>query len=292
MILPDPTALRAQLENATRQLEAEQVAWQQYGCQLVTECEASATHQRVESLRGQLAQLDDREYRERRLQLFFQRGRQLLAGILRLESLDGCLAAMLIATFPCAAAAIVLAVLGLKLWITFPLLALVFLSCSVLARRYLLGYDRSKFSKRRGSLAEWVRARSAAIAAIKIDLASAEKALERCNLLCDLRKRYEAAVQECKRLRDLLTNRRYGLLKYDWRSLRGVPFEEFLFEVFTELGYSVQRTKTSGDQGVDLLLERKGRKIAVQAKGWENSVGNDAIQQVYAGMAYYVSVRW
>jgi restriction system protein len=88
-------------------------------------------------------------------------------------------------------------------------------------------------------------------------------------------------------LEALLANRRYRLAQYDWRSLRGTPFEDFLAEVFTELGYSVQKTKVTGDQGVDLILSGKRSRIAVQTKGYAESVGNGAIQEAYAGMAFY-----
>jgi restriction system protein len=53
------------------------------------------------------------------------------------------------------------------------------------------------------------------------------------------------------------------------------------------LGFSVRKTKVTGDQGVDLIVEGEGRLIAVQAKGYTGSVGNKAVQEVYAGMAFY-----
>lgn len=84
-----------------------------------------------------------------------------------------------------------------------------------------------------------------------------------------------------------LSDERLRLLAIDWRSLRGIPFEDFLSDVFRLLGYSVQTTRASGDQGADLIIERGGRRLAVQAKGYANSVGNAAIQEVYAGQAFY-----
>ena len=57
--------------------------------------------------------------------------------------------------------------------------------------------------------------------------------------------------------------------------------------VFEILGYQVQKTKASGDQGVDLVVSRGGASIAVQAKGYKNSVGNKAVQEVHAGMVFY-----
>ncbi|NLF73912.1 MAG: restriction endonuclease [Candidatus Anammoximicrobium sp.] len=69
--------------------------------------------------------------------------------------------------------------------------------------------------------------------------------------------------------------------------MRDKEFEWFLKDVFEGLGYQVETTKASGDQGVDLIVSGDNRRIAVQAKGYANKVGNDAVQQVYAGMKYY-----
>jgi hypothetical protein len=98
---------------------------------------------------------------------------------------------------------------------------------------------------------------------------------------------YEGAARRHARLVELLNSRRYRLVHADWRSLRGTAFEDFVGQVFEELGYTVEKTKVTGDQGVDLIIRGKGRTIAVQAKGYEGTVGNGAIQEVYAGMAFY-----
>ncbi len=74
----------------------------------------------------------------------------------------------------------------------------------------------------------------------------------------------------------------------NWELLQGVPFEQFLEDVFVEWGYSVSTTKASGDQGVDLIISKRGVSTAVQAKGYISStVGNSAVQEAYAGMAHY-----
>ncbi|MFO0951963.1 MAG: restriction endonuclease [Isosphaeraceae bacterium] len=65
-------------------------------------------------------------------------------------------------------------------------------------------------------------------------------------------------------------------------------YENFLAAVFQELGYSVQTTRVTGDQGVDLIVSKHGRKSAIQAKGYPGStVGNKAVQEVHTGMVYY-----
>jgi HJR/Mrr/RecB family endonuclease len=101
------------------------------------------------------------------------------------------------------------------------------------------------------------------------------------------KERYELAVREYQRLQALFASRRYHLLNSDWRSLRGVPFEEFLAEVFRALGYRVETTRASGDQGADLILTKADRRIAVQAKGYGGSVSNSAVQEVHASKSVY-----
>jgi hypothetical protein len=97
----------------------------------------------------------------------------------------------------------------------------------------------------------------------------------------------ERAVAWHARLTKLLSSRRYRLARCDWRGMRGPEFERFIAEVFEELGYDVESTGASGDQGVDLIARGRGRVIAIQTKGYEGSVGNKAIQEAYAGMTYY-----
>ena len=43
----------------------------------------------------------------------------------------------------------------------------------------------------------------------------------------------------------------------------------------------------SGDQGVDVIAERDGIKIGIQAKCYSEPVGNAAVQEVIAGISYY-----
>ncbi len=72
-----------------------------------------------------------------------------------------------------------------------------------------------------------------------------------------------------------------------WRNLRGVAFEAYLAESLSKLGFGVRSTPTTGDHGVDLVATRGNFRLAIQAKGYAGSVGNDAVQQVYTGMKYY-----
>jgi hypothetical protein len=106
-----------------------------------------------------------------------------------------------------------------------------------------------------------------------------------------LRWRLTARLDEARRrhqeLASLLASAKYQLIHSDWRSLRSTEFEQFLSRVFETLGYHVELTKASGDQGADLVVAGKGRRIAVQAKGYADSVGNHSVMEVVAGRAFY-----
>ena len=70
-------------------------------------------------------------------------------------------------------------------------------------------------------------------------------------------------------------------------TLNGYEFENFLKILFEKMGYNVKNTPLSGDQGADLVIERFGEKIVVQAKCYSNKVPNKAVQEVVASKAQY-----
>lgn len=65
----------------------------------------------------------------------------------------------------------------------------------------------------------------------------------------------------------------HRLLSTDLRGMSGDQFEAFLGEVLRFLGYQVEHQVGAGDQGVDLIVNRGQRRIAVQAKCYGGSVG-------------------
>ena len=71
------------------------------------------------------------------------------------------------------------------------------------------------------------------------------------------------------------------------RSMSGAQFEAYTAEVLRAMGYRTEVLGGSGDQGVDLLVEGEGRRIAVQCKNYARPVGNKPVQEVYAGAAYH-----
>jgi len=94
----------------------------------------------------------------------------------------------------------------------------------------------------------------------------------------DLNKEYKSNLSFKKD--DYLSDRRIN-------SLSGFEFENFLHQLFQRMGYQVQSTKLSGDQGADLVISRYNEKIVVQAKRYKNNVGNRAVQEVVASIAHY-----
>ncbi len=60
---------------------------------------------------------------------------------------------------------------------------------------------------------------------------------------------------------------RRDLYRQNWKAMRDVEFEQFLEKVFLALGYLVETTATTGDQGVDLIVVKDGIRIAIQVKG-------------------------
>jgi HJR/Mrr/RecB family endonuclease len=102
-----------------------------------------------------------------------------------------------------------------------------------------------------------------------------------------LTEQLDQARQRRQEIAAVIATVKYQLIHTDWRSLRSVDFEHFLTRVFEMLGYHVDRTKATADQGADLIVTGKGRRIAVQAKGYADGVGNHSVMEVTAGMSYY-----
>ena len=82
-------------------------------------------------------------------------------------------------------------------------------------------------------------------------------------------------------------NLRNGLTIDNIDEMTGIEFEHFLCKLFNEDGYNATLTKASNDQGADLILEKNGERIVVQAKRYFSAVSNTAIQEVVAAKAFY-----
>lgn len=69
--------------------------------------------------------------------------------------------------------------------------------------------------------------------------------------------------------------------------MTGTEFESAVAALFSQMGFIVSLTKSSGDQGIDIIAEKGSQRIGIQAKCYSGSVGNSAIQEAVAGKAYY-----
>jgi restriction system protein len=70
--------------------------------------------------------------------------------------------------------------------------------------------------------------------------------------------------------------------------LTGAEFEKLLYRLFEAMGYKVELTGRSGDQGGDLVANKSGERILIQAKAYRDwSTGNAAVQQVVGALKYY-----
>lgn len=83
----------------------------------------------------------------------------------------------------------------------------------------------------------------------------------------------------------IFLNYKWSLKRID--KMKGDEFENFVKYCYETLGFSVEKTKKSGDQGIDLIIKKHFRKTGIQLKRYSGAVGNFAVQEVVAGKKYY-----
>ena len=68
----------------------------------------------------------------------------------------------------------------------------------------------------------------------------------------------------------------------------GTGFEKFTCDLLIANGFELaENTQASYDFGVDVLAIKDNNTYAIQCKRYNSPVGIEAVQQVYAGRAYY-----
>lgn len=76
--------------------------------------------------------------------------------------------------------------------------------------------------------------------------------------------------------------------EYDFDKLDGYHFELFCAELLKKNGFdNVSVTRGSGDQGIDIIAYRDEVKYGFQCKCYSSSIGNHAVQEVFAGTSFY-----
>ena len=71
------------------------------------------------------------------------------------------------------------------------------------------------------------------------------------------------------------------------RSMSGAQFEDFTADLFRALGHQVVVLGGAGDQGVDVIVNRRSGRVAVQCKNHKRPVGNRPVQEVFAGARHH-----
>ena len=69
--------------------------------------------------------------------------------------------------------------------------------------------------------------------------------------------------------------------------LTGTEFERLVGRILIADGFTVFYTNAGSDQGVDIVAQKEGVKIAVQTKRYTGKVSNSAVQEIVAGKTHY-----
>ena len=67
----------------------------------------------------------------------------------------------------------------------------------------------------------------------------------------------------------------------------GHAFEKWVAEALIGFDWTANVTSGSGDQGIDVIAEKDGKKLGIQCKLYSSAIGNKAVQEAHAGKAYY-----
>lgn len=91
---------------------------------------------------------------------------------------------------------------------------------------------------------------------------------------------------------DLLKDNEVNILTIeDIDSMSGIEFEDAIAKIFKMMGYSVEFTPTTRDQGADIIAKGFGEIVVIQTKNYSGNIGNGAIQEVTAAIPYYKATR-
>jgi restriction system protein len=63
-------------------------------------------------------------------------------------------------------------------------------------------------------------------------------------------------------------------------------FEHYCAAVLREMKWEARVTRASGDQGVDIVADKRRMRIVIQCKKYSKPVGNRAVQEIVAAIAH------
>lgn len=124
------------------------------------------------------------------------------------------------------------------------------------------------------------------------DLLAKEDYVDSLSHTCAIRLEWDSSIKNALsyKLKDLIISK-YSIAFAEEEqlshTLSGTDYEKHCQKILSEMGWAVKYTKGSNDQGVDLLARRGEVTLCIQCKRHKGNVGNDAVQAVYAGKAFY-----
>jgi len=68
------------------------------------------------------------------------------------------------------------------------------------------------------------------------------------------------------------------------RSMTGPAFEEYVADIFRNMGYVVATTQSSGDHGIDLFARKGHQLVVVQCKRWAAPVGEPVVRDFFGSL--------
>jgi len=66
-----------------------------------------------------------------------------------------------------------------------------------------------------------------------------------------------------------------------------IGYEKSIEKIFQSLGWKARQTKSSGDQGADVIAEKDGYICVIQCKLYSQPVGNKAVQECFSATKFY-----
>ncbi|MFA5004344.1 MAG: restriction endonuclease [Candidatus Saccharimonadales bacterium] len=72
--------------------------------------------------------------------------------------------------------------------------------------------------------------------------------------------------------------------KEHWNSMSGHAFEQAVANLFRNIGFNAKVSNRGGDGGIDIILQKADRRIAVQCKRYKSSVGPHVIRDLWGTM--------
>ncbi|KGE17583.1 restriction endonuclease [Paenibacillus wynnii] len=115
------------------------------------------------------------------------------------------------------------------------------------------------------------------------------KSIQASVIVCVLVVAVVVVVLIARRMKHEERLKKSGIADID--KMEGIQFEQYLGHLFRAQGYKTEVTKAAGDYGADLILQKDGKKIVVQAKRYSKNVGIKAVQEAQASIAHYGAVE-